>query len=92
VVPDPTGYQKLKALPIDGRSMLISRADAAISKPVYKVEDKAIENDGTTMVAEIPTTVLTKPGPDQPGGIQYRVDLCLFGGRCIPMQGFFRLR
>jgi hypothetical protein len=84
LVPDPNGYALTTDLPVSGRSIQISKDDGSVSKPVLTIPNKAIKNTGGQMVAQIPFDKLKSK-------TRYRVDLCLFGGRCIPGQGFFTL-
>jgi hypothetical protein len=84
LVPDPTGYAPVADLPVSGRSIQISKDDGSVSKPVLTIPNKAIKNTGGQMLAQIPVDKLKSK-------TRYRVDLCLFGGRCIPGQGFFKL-
>ena len=78
-------------MPTSGRSIQISRVDGSASTPIFTVSDKGIQNVGSEMVTEISVEKLIESDKDFQPGTQYRVDVCLFGGRCIPGQGFFTL-
>ena len=91
LVPDPFGYATFADMPASGRSIQISRVDGSASTPILTVSDKGIKNNGSEMVTEISVGKLIESDKEFQPGTQYRVDLCLFGGRCIPGQGFFTL-
>lgn len=80
------GYEEVTELPEDGRSIQITKLTGAPIPPVV-IDNDAIDNIGGQFRTHVPVQTLS---PD-PGGTTYRVDLCLFGGRCVPMQGFLTL-
>lgn len=78
-------YKPLSDLPDDGRSMVITKLNGSQIAPIV-IGNEAIQNDGSRLHTRVPVELLS-PDP----GSRYRVDLCLFGGRCVPNQGFFTL-
>jgi hypothetical protein len=79
---DPDGYEDVNVLPERGRSMLISKkSDPPDVAPVV-LGDDTIKNKANELQAQVPFSGLKGIG-------DYRVDFCLAGGRCVPMQGNF---
>jgi hypothetical protein len=80
------GYEQVTDLPVDGRSIVITKLTGIPIAPVV-IDNDAIDNIGGQFRTHVSVQSLS---PDV-GGTRYRVDLCLFGGRCVPLQGFLTL-
>jgi len=83
LVIDPTSYRKLTKLPLTGRHVLISEQNKPLNTPVAELADDQIKNVENQFQAQLPKSLTP--------GVAYRVDLCLSGGRCVPLQGSFTL-
>jgi hypothetical protein len=85
-VVEPKSYKKVgpAGLPKSGRSMIFSKQTAPPATPLLTIGDEQIKNVGDLFVAEVSTKSLAGSG-------KYSVDLCLFGGRCLPYRAFFDL-
>lgn len=81
-----SGYEQVTNLPVDGRSIVITKLTGTPIDPIV-IGNDAIETIGGRLRTQVPVQSLS---PD-PGGTTYSVELCLFGGRCIPLQGFLTL-
>ena len=70
--------------PGKGRSIVISELTGRLAIPRVVLDDKHIVNYKDTYVAKVPTKRLKS-------NTTYRVDVCLYGGRCVPTDGVIRL-
>jgi hypothetical protein len=85
---DPKRYQPLSAknLPVKGSSLVLTN----VSKQPFistSLPDGRVQIVGDRLQAQIKAEEL-------PGGKSgtYRANLCLFGGRCVPLQGEFTVK
>jgi hypothetical protein len=80
---------KGKEFPTDGVSMKIFKL-TGVSAPtlVFTVPSEDISINGNHYQAHVKKSDLQP----EPGQTTYRVELCLFGGRCISDQGFMTLK
>jgi hypothetical protein len=82
VTVDPEGYKDLAYLPEHGRSILVSNPNEGLRTLPLIIGDKDIKNLDSRLQAKLPVDSLRSKGT-------HLVNLCLFGGRCVPMQGSF---
>jgi len=83
LVVDEKSYEDVTELPAHGRSMLFSDLNKLPNIEIAKTTDAEIRNVDDMLQGTVPAGLLRAKGKT------FRVDLCLFGGRCIPLQGSF---
>jgi hypothetical protein len=64
--------------------MIFTKETDPTLSPLPTFYDAGIKNVGDLFVLEVSTKSLAGSG-------KYSVDLCLFGGRCLPDRAFFSL-
>ncbi|MEO8626662.1 MAG: hypothetical protein ABI612_00975 [Betaproteobacteria bacterium] len=81
LVVDNSKFGKITSLPKTGRSMLFRSQSGVLDSKISRIANQEITNVGDQLHGKLPDTLAK--------GVRYQVDLCLFGGRCLPYQGSF---